>query len=132
MPHDPQYVVVPERRPGFGAVVFISALTSAAVSVCTAYVLMRYGGPGISAQFAATAPPPAEPHALVPDITGMSMDAADGLLGARKLRLVVKERRADASAAPGIVIEQAPLAQSRIDPGGEVAVVVSTGPARIA
>jgi len=63
-------------------------------------------------------------------VVGMRAEAADELLSARKLRLVVRERRADPAVASGSVIEQTPLAQSRVSSGGEVQVVVSTGPAQ--
>jgi serine/threonine-protein kinase len=48
------------------------------------------------------------------------------------LRLVVHERRSHPTVAAGSVISQTPLAQSRVGPGGEVAVVLSTGPSRSA
>ena len=67
----------------------------------------------------------------MPDVNGMAAEAADELLSARKLRLVVRDRRADAKVAAGAVIAQTPLAQSRIHIGGEVSVVLSTGPERI-
>jgi serine/threonine-protein kinase len=109
--------------------VFVSALVSAVVSVCTVYAALRWGGlpGGLSA-----ASPAAEPRleARVPDVVGMRAEAADELLSARKLRLVVRERRGDPAVAAGSVIEQNPLAQSRVSSGGEVSVVVSTGPAQ--
>ncbi len=133
MSADPSYIPG-QRRPGFGTVVFISTLTSAVVSVLTVGLLLRYGS---LAQVLLAAAPPAAPAAAsdaqdarVPDVANMSADAADELLSARKLRLVVKERRPDPNVPAGSVIAQSPLAQSRIEPGAEVAVVLSTGPAR--
>ncbi|MFI5306501.1 MAG: PASTA domain-containing protein [Polyangiales bacterium] len=120
-----------QRRPGFFSVVFVSALTSSVVSVVTVGLLLRYGaslGP-----ITLAAQPQHEPDvqvARVPDVVGISAEAADELLAARKLRLVVKERRADTTVPSGAVITQNPLAQSRIAPGGEISVVLSTGPAR--
>jgi serine/threonine-protein kinase len=118
-----------DNGPGFGTLVFVSALVSAVVSVCTVYAALRWGGlPGSLAVAGSAAEPQLE--ARVPDVVGMRAEAADELLSARKLRLVVRERRADPSVAVGSVIEQNPLAQSRVSSGGEVAVVVSTGAAQ--
>jgi serine/threonine-protein kinase len=121
------------RRPGFGTVVFVSMLTSAAVSIFTVTALMRWGTlgaalQGLGLQPQAPAHAPDAPAARIPDVVGMSAEAADELLTARKLRLVVQERRAHPTVPAGSVIAQTPLAQSRIGPGGEVAVVLSTGP----
>jgi serine/threonine-protein kinase len=131
--HDPNYVVIPGRRgPGVAAVILISALTAALVSALTVVMLLQTGalaaipgmfGPGAAAQAAAVT--------RVPDVVGMAADNADELLSARKLRFVVKGRQTHASAPAGSVIEQNPLAQSRIEPGDEVAVVLSTGPERL-
>jgi serine/threonine-protein kinase len=118
---------IESNGPGFGTLVFVSALVSGVVSVCTVYATLRWGG--LNGAMLGTAP--AEPaEARVPDVVGMRAEAADELLSARKLRLVVRERRADLVIAAGSVIEQTPLAQSRVSSGGEVQVVVSTGPAQ--
>jgi eukaryotic-like serine/threonine-protein kinase len=118
-----------DNGPGFGTLVFVSALVSAVVSVCTVYAALRWGG--LNGVLAIAAPAgEQQPEARVPDVVGMRAEAADELLSARKLRLVVRERRADPAVAAGSVIEQNPLAQSRVSSGGEVAVVVSTGPAQ--
>ena len=118
-----------DNGPGFGTLVFVSALVSAVVSVCTVYAALRWGG--LQGALAATgSAAEAQPEARVPDVVGMRAEAADELLSARKLRLVVRERRADPTVATGSVIEQTPLAQSRVSSGGEVQVVVSTGPAQ--
>jgi beta-lactam-binding protein with PASTA domain len=129
---DPSYIPG-QRRPGFGTVVFISMLTSSAVSVLTVALLLRYGSlAGAAGLFPPAAQHESEPavDARLPDVVNMSAEAADELLSARKLRLVVKERRAHPTVVAGAVISQTPLAQSRIGPGGEVSVVLSTGPAR--
>src|SRR5690349_20344074 len=114
-----------DSGPGFGTLVFVSALVSAVVSVCTVYAVLRWGGlhGGLAALSGAET---AAPEARVPDVVGMRAEAADELLSARKQRLVVRERRADPQVAEGAVIEQTPLAQSRVSSGGEVAVVLST------
>jgi beta-lactam-binding protein with PASTA domain len=67
----------------------------------------------------------------VPDVVGMAAENADEILSARRLRFVVKGRRTHPSAAAGNVIEQTPFAQSRVQAGDEVAVVLSTGPDRL-
>lgn len=118
-----------DNGPGFGTLVFVSALVSAVVSVCTVYAALRWGG--LQGALTGTASAAEQqPEARVPDVVGMRAEAADELLSARKLRLVVRERRADPAVASGSVIEQSPLAQSRVTSGGEVQVVVSTGPAQ--
>jgi beta-lactam-binding protein with PASTA domain len=130
--YEPSYIPG-QRRPGFGTVVFVSVLTSAAVSVGTVAALMRWGALGLFLGLGTmqTQQPAAEPLAArIPDVVGISAEAADELLTTRKLRLVVHERRAHPTVPAGSVISQSPLAQSRVSPGGEVAVVLSTGPAR--
>ena len=118
-----------DNGPGFGTLVFVSALVSAVVSVCTVYAALRWGG--LQGALAGTASAAEQqPEARVPDVVAMRAEAADELLSARKLRLVVRERRPDPAVPSGSVIEQNPLAQSRVSSGGEVAVVVSTGPAQ--
>lgn len=131
-PSDPNYVVIPgQRRPGLGAVIFTSMLTSGLVSALTVFGLLRFGGgDAFALLFDAPAAQAGDP-VRVPDVLGMAAESADELLSARDLRFVVEARRPDATAAAGTVIGQTPLAQSRIDPGAEVAVVLSTGPDRI-
>lgn len=123
------------QRTGAGTVVLLSAFTSVIVSALTVVAIQRFGLPDVEgllgrARNAPSAEPAAESSARVPEVLGMRAEAADELLSARKLRLVISERRADASSAAGTVIAQRPLAESRISPGGEVAVVVSAGPPR--
>jgi beta-lactam-binding protein with PASTA domain len=131
--YDPSYIPG-QRRPGLGTVVFISALTSAAVTIFTMAALIRWGALGaaigLSASWNAPPPQPETLAARIPDVVGMSAEAADELLSGRKLRLVVHERKPHPTVPVGSVISQTPLAQSRIGPGGEVAVVLSTGPGR--
>jgi serine/threonine-protein kinase len=131
--HDPNYVVIPGRRgPGLASVILVSALTSALVSTVTLVILLQTGAlaavPGLLAPGAAAQSVDAT---RVPDVVGMAADNADELLSARKLRFVVKGRQTHATAPAGSVIEQEPLAQSRVQPGDEVAVVLSTGPERL-
>lgn len=117
------------RGPGLLSVVFVSAITSAVISVLTVLAVQR-GGIDLGAILAGGAHhAPADQDSRVPDVNGMSADAADELLSARKLRLVVRDRRADPRIPAGAVIAQTPLAQSRIQLGGEVSVVLSTGAA---
>ena len=107
----------------YTAVILISALTSAVVSVATVLAFQRSG--------LGTQPPPAaqaEPsYVLVPDVTGLAADTARELLAGRQLRLVIRERRADAERAADAIIEQSPLAGSRVQVEGEVSVVLSSG-----
>lgn len=130
---DPNYGIPGHHGPGYAAVFLSSILTSAIVSAATVYALTRYGGalPGFAAGAVADDARASEP-VRVPDVVGMAAESADELLSARKLRFVVRERRPDTAVPAGAVIVQTPLAQSRIEAGGEVEVVVSTGPDRIA
>jgi serine/threonine-protein kinase len=133
---DSDDVIIPGRRPSLFGAMLLSALTSAVVSVLTVLSVLR-GWPvdlsplGMAPSGAAPAEVAAVQDARVPDVNGMAAEAADELLSARKLRLVVRDRRADPKVPVGAVIAQTPLAQSRIHVGGEVSVVLSTGPERI-
>lgn len=132
------YAPVRERSAGVGTVILLSAFTSLIVSALTVIAIQRFGlpdVPGLLARgHAATAAPAAEQAAetsvRVPEVMGMRAEAADELLSARKLRLVIAERRADSALPAGSVLAQKPLAESRVAPGSEVAVVISAGPVR--
>lgn len=62
-----------------------------------------------------------------PDVTRMERSAAEQLLKAQGLRVVVRETRPDSSVATGTVIEQLPAARARIKTGDTVELVVSSG-----
>lgn len=129
------YAPTRERHTGAGTVVLLSAFTSVIVSALTVVAIQRFGLPDVPGllgrgQASAPADAPAESSVRVPEVIGMRAEAADELLAARKLRLVISERRADASLPAGAVIAQKPLAESRIAAGSEVLVVVSAGQPR--
>ena len=65
-----------------------------------------------------------------PSLVGLSTKVAADVLQARKLRLVVQEERPDTQMAAGKICGQDPLPNSILTPGGEVAVIVSTGPSQ--
>ncbi len=67
-------------------------------------------------------------HQPVPSLVGMPTDSAKELLKARKLRMVVRAERPDKTAEKGIIVEQDPLPDSELEIGGEVAIIVSSGP----
>lgn len=115
-----------QRRMGAGAIIVISVLLSTAVSVLAVRGLLEAG---LLIPHAAAGQGPVS-EARVPDVVGMAADAADELLSARKLRMIVQERRHDERIAKDAVVSQAPLAQSRVHAGSEVSVVVSSGPSR--
>jgi eukaryotic-like serine/threonine-protein kinase len=120
------------QQAGAGTVILVSMLTSAIVSLATVFAVQRWGLPDVTGMLSRSAPP-AEATAApvrVPDVIGMRAEAADELLTARKLRLVIRERRADPALPAGAVIAQAPLAESRVSQSAEVSVVVSAGPAK--
>jgi len=115
-----------QRRMGAGAIIVISVLLSTAASVFAVRGLLEAGL--LVPHAAVTQGPVTETR--VPDVVGMAADAADELLSARKLRMVVQERRADERIAKDAILSQAPLAQSRVNAGSEVSVVVSSGASR--
>lgn len=115
-----------QRRMGAGAIIVISVLLSTAASVLAVRGLLEAGL--LLPHVTAGQGPVTETR--VPDVVGMAADAADELLSARKLRMVVQERKADERIARDAILSQAPLAQSRVNAGSEVSVVVSTGPSR--
>jgi len=122
------------HQTGAGTVILVSMLTSAIVSLATVLAVQRWGLPDVTGMLTRSAPA-AEPTATaapvrVPDLIGMRAEAADELLTARRLRLVIRERRADQAVPAGAVISQAPLAESRVSQAAEVSVVVSAGPAK--
>jgi eukaryotic-like serine/threonine-protein kinase len=135
MRYEEEEEYVASRAPhqtGAGTVILVSMLTSAIVSLATVFAVHRWGLPDVMGLLAPSAPA-AEPAATpvrVPDVIGMRAEAADELLTARKLRLVIRERRADQALPAGAVIAQAPLAESRVSQSAEVSVVVSAGPAK--
>ena len=100
---DDDEVIIPGRRyPSLLGVTFVSALISAAVSVVMVLSIMR-GWP-VDLTALATLPGAARTDVTpqdsrVPDVNGMAAEAADELLSARKLRLVVRDRRADPKVA---------------------------------
>jgi serine/threonine-protein kinase len=111
---------------GAGAIIVISVLLSTAASVLAVRGLLEAGL--LLPHVTASQGPVTE--ARVPDVVGMAADAADELLSARKLRMVVQERKPDERIARDAILSQAPLAQSRVNAGSEVSVVVSTGPSK--
>src|SRR5689334_17879220 len=65
-------------------------------------------------------------HAVdVPSLTGLTPDQARGLLEPRGLLLILDEERPDEKAAPGTLIEQRPLAGSRLRRGEDVHAAVA-------
>jgi beta-lactam-binding protein with PASTA domain len=130
--HDPNYVVIPRRGPGLASVVLVAALTAALVSAGTVIAIVQSGAlPALASLTSAGRSAPGADAVRVPDVVGMAAENADEILSARKLRFVVKGRQTHPTAAAGSVIEQSPFAQSRVQPGDEVSVVLSTGPDRL-
>jgi eukaryotic-like serine/threonine-protein kinase len=117
---------VPQRRMGAGAIIVISVLLSTAASVLAVRALLEAG---LLMPHAVAGQGPVT-ETRVPDVVGMAADAADELLSARKLRMVVQERKPDEKIAKDAIIAQTPLAQSRVSSGFEVSVVVSSGPSK--
>jgi beta-lactam-binding protein with PASTA domain len=96
--------------------VVASALVAAVVSVGTSFGLARSN---LLRQ-------PAD----VPSVMGQPVESARASLEAKRLLLVVAQEREDAKAEPGQVVEQRPLAGSRIYRGESVAVVIAKAPTK--
>lgn len=118
---------------GLFAVVIVSVLTSALVSVA---VLWTSGLPvPLLGQAAAptepvdTTPRPTETkeYSQVPSLMGLPTPAAIEVLKARDLRMIVKSKRTDDSAPKGTIVEQDPLPESQVEKNGAVSVILSTG-----
>jgi len=101
--------------PGWGGVVGVSLAMAVLVNLGAMLVQGGAfgGGAGGSVQ--------------VPDVVGMSPEAAAELLSGRGLRLVVADEQASPEVTEGDIAEQSPLAGSQVDPGERVDVIVSTG-----
>jgi serine/threonine-protein kinase len=112
---------------GAGAIIMISILLSTGASVLAVRALLEAGLLQVKPVAAGE---PVANESRVPDVVGMPADASDELLSARKLRMIVQDRKPHDRIAAGSVISQAPLAQSRVQLGAEVSVVLSTGPAK--
>jgi beta-lactam-binding protein with PASTA domain len=71
-------------------------------------------------------------HAVdVPSLTGLSAEQARGLLEPRGLLLILDEERQDGTVAPGTLMDQRPLAGSRLRRGEDVHAVVAKAPAPV-
>jgi serine/threonine-protein kinase len=73
-------------------------------------------------------------HAVdVPSLTGLTPDQARGLLEPRGLLLILDEERADDRAPPGTLVDQRPLAGSRLRRGEDVhaAVAKAAAPSKV-
>ncbi len=115
------------HTPGYGMVVLVSAVTAAAVSVGSVWLAEQYGSPWLSQDASAQQSLTVQ----VPQLVSMSTQAADEVLRARGLRLVVSGRDASQDVEAGSIAQQSPLSGSRVREGDQVSVVVSTGPQRI-
>ncbi len=113
------------RSPGIFTVVLTSVITSALITVA---ILFATGNLTMEPVTKDSTRLGVEQHFLVPPIIGLPTQSAKELLTARKLRMVVRSERPDNSVPKGHIIEQNPLPDSDLVVGGEVAIVVSTGP----
>ena len=102
------------RGPSYGGVVFISALTSAIVAGGFVFAMVE----GFRLL----------PDEEVPELTGISADAARGMLDSRGLRFVHRGERYDDVIEEGLIVEQQPGRGSLVPSGSEVTVLLSRGP----
>ncbi len=105
------------RGPGYGAVIVVSAVTSAIVAGGFVFAMVE----GFRLL----------PDEEVPELTGLSADAARGILDARDLRFVHRGERHDDTIDEGLVVEQQPGRGSLVPRGSEVTVLLSSGPDRV-
>ncbi|MDQ3036026.1 MAG: PASTA domain-containing protein [Myxococcota bacterium] len=103
--------------PGLGTVFVVSAITSALVSAGVVLAMVE------GFRFV--------PDEEVPELTGLTIDAARGMLDARGLRLVERGERHDPEIDEGLIASQEPGARSVVRSGSEVTVFVSLGRDRI-
>jgi serine/threonine-protein kinase len=106
--------------------VFTSVLTSTIVTVGILYFtgnLLPETEPAPVKEEDATS----EKTVETPSLIGLTTEVAGEVLRARGLRLVVQEERPDSAVSKGKICEQDPLANSELNTGGAVAVVISTG-----
>ena len=109
----------------FAVSFFTAILTSALVTGGMLYFTGNLKLPGSEEE----KPPPPEPETIeAPSLVGVTTSVAADVLKSRGLRLVVQEERADNRVPAGKICAQDPLAESVLNVGGEVAVVISTGP----
>ena len=109
----------------FAVSFFTAILTSALVTGGMLYFTGNLKLPGDEEEMKA----PPEPETIeAPSLVGVNTSVAADVLKSRGLRLVVQEERADNKVPAGKICAQDPLAESVLNVGGEVAVVISTGP----
>lgn len=120
-----------DQGPGWLGVIITSFLTSCGVLIVFVWALQHgvVTVPSLDQKAQATAPANAA-HVSVPSLVGLPTATAIELLTARGLRLVVRQKRANA-APVDVIIAQDPLADSRLARDAEVAVVLSSGPAAV-
>jgi beta-lactam-binding protein with PASTA domain len=104
----------PSAGPGYGAIVLVSSLTSALVAGGIVFAMVE--GWRLL------------PDEEVPVLTGLSADAARGMLDSRGLRFVHRGERHDDTVAAGLIVEQQPGAGSLVPSGSEVTAILSLGP----
>jgi beta-lactam-binding protein with PASTA domain len=103
--------------PGLGSVIVVSAITAALVSA--GVVLAMVEGFRLV------------PDEEVPELSGLTIDGARGVLDARGLRLVQRGERHHPEIVEGLVVAQEPGARSVVRGGSEITVFVSLGPDRV-
>lgn len=69
-----------------------------------------------------------DPHVLVPDVVGRSLEEAPAALAPVPLRVGQTTRRADPSIEAGIILESRPVAGTSVEADSAVDLVVSSGP----
>jgi eukaryotic-like serine/threonine-protein kinase len=109
----------------FAVSFFTAILTSALVTGGMLYFTGNLKLPGSEEEKV----PAVEPETIEASfLVGVTTSVAADVLKSRGLRLVVQEERADDKVPAGKICSQDPLAESVLNVGGEVEVVVSTGP----
>lgn len=118
-------------------VLMTSTVTSVLVSAAVVFALARVrpsmlasSAGALSSTSATGASAAAE--VVVPDLARIPAESVRAIVEAMGLRAIVNERREPSAITAGLVAAQAPRAGTRVARGGDVAVVISSGPAQSA
>jgi serine/threonine-protein kinase len=123
------------RRSATGRIVAISAITSAIVSVAVVAGLARYPIPAITGAPASVEPTAADgedDEVVVPDFSGLSVEAATRMAEAVGLGAETAEERGDDAVPAGHIVSQSHQTGSTVAGGTTVRMIVSTGPSQAA
>lgn len=129
--------------PSTTSVVAISASTAVIATLAVVFAMGRVRPEMLASSASAVAVAPSSraveassaavaQEVIVPDLARIPAENVRAIVEAMGLRAIVNERREPSAVPDGLVAAQAPRAGSRVARGGDVAVVISSGPAQTA